>query len=152
MSAPSLVLMGLHHFSRLLFTVCQDQVDPFQCTVPRTVHRVTTHFIKEWRKVGLPFWFVDCAFCESLNNKAIGSYFLCFFFLAGSIIGLKGNVGQSVYCASKGGLIGFSRSLAKEVARKKIRVNVVAPGQWRLPTIAVVWLCGIKKGHLFAHN
>lgn len=46
----------------------------------------------------------------------------------GSIIGFKGNVGQSAYSASKGGLIGFSRSLAREVARKKIRVNVVAPG------------------------
>ncbi|XP_057609165.1 3-oxoacyl-[acyl-carrier-protein] reductase [Chionomys nivalis] len=46
----------------------------------------------------------------------------------GSVIGFKGNVGQSVYSATKGGLIGFSRSLAKEVARKKIRVNVVAPG------------------------
>ncbi|KAL1765868.1 carbonyl reductase family member 4 [Sigmodon hispidus] len=45
-----------------------------------------------------------------------------------SIIGLKGNVGQAAYSASKGGLVGFSRSLAKEVARKKIRVNVVAPG------------------------
>ncbi|XP_052018876.1 3-oxoacyl-[acyl-carrier-protein] reductase isoform X3 [Apodemus sylvaticus] len=45
----------------------------------------------------------------------------------GSIIGLKGNVGQSSYSATKGGLVGFSRSLAKEVARKKIRVNVVAP-------------------------
>ncbi|KAF6092730.1 carbonyl reductase 4 [Phyllostomus discolor] len=47
----------------------------------------------------------------------------------GSIIGLKGNAGQCVYSASKGGLVGFSRALAKEVARKKIRVNVVAPGQ-----------------------
>ncbi|XP_008517053.2 3-oxoacyl-[acyl-carrier-protein] reductase isoform X1 [Equus przewalskii] len=46
----------------------------------------------------------------------------------GSVIGLKGNSGQSVYSASKGGLVGFSRALAKEVARKKIRVNVVAPG------------------------
>ncbi|XP_075866862.1 3-oxoacyl-[acyl-carrier-protein] reductase isoform X9 [Microcebus murinus] len=45
----------------------------------------------------------------------------------GSVIGLKGNFGQSVYGASKGGLVGFSRALAKEVARKKIRVNVVAP-------------------------
>nr|XP_008973503.2 3-oxoacyl-[acyl-carrier-protein] reductase isoform X4 [Pan paniscus] len=45
----------------------------------------------------------------------------------GSIVGLKGNSGQSVYSASKGGLVGFSRALAKEVARKKIRVNVVAP-------------------------
>uniref|UniRef100_A0A2K5IQD6 3-oxoacyl-[acyl-carrier-protein] reductase n=1 Tax=Colobus angolensis palliatus TaxID=336983 RepID=A0A2K5IQD6_COLAP len=46
----------------------------------------------------------------------------------GSIVGLQGNSGQSVYSASKGGLVGFSRALAKEVARKKIRVNVVAPG------------------------
>lgn len=46
----------------------------------------------------------------------------------GSVIGLKGNVGQSAYSATKEGLVGFSRSLAKEVARKKIRVNVVAPG------------------------
>ncbi|XP_031799776.1 carbonyl reductase family member 4 isoform X3 [Sarcophilus harrisii] len=46
----------------------------------------------------------------------------------GSIVGLKGNPGQCVYSASKEGLVGFSRSLAKEVARKKIRVNVVAPG------------------------
>uniref|UniRef100_A0AAA9T0B0 3-ketoacyl-[acyl-carrier-protein] reductase beta subunit n=2 Tax=Bos TaxID=9903 RepID=A0AAA9T0B0_BOVIN len=45
----------------------------------------------------------------------------------GSVVGLKGNSGQSVYSASKGGLVGFSRALAKEVAKKKIRVNVVAP-------------------------
>ena len=56
---------------------------------------------------------------------------LSFLFL-GSVIGLKGNSGQSVYSASKGGLVGFSRALAKEVAKKKIRVNVVAPGEWKL--------------------
>nr|XP_054410668.1 3-oxoacyl-[acyl-carrier-protein] reductase isoform X7 [Pongo abelii]XP_054410669.1 3-oxoacyl-[acyl-carrier-protein] reductase isoform X7 [Pongo abelii] len=49
-----------------------------------------------------------------------------------SIVGLKGNSGQSVYSASKGGLVGFSRALAKEVARKKIRVNVVAPAYLKL--------------------
>ncbi|KAM6135607.1 LOW QUALITY PROTEIN: 3-oxoacyl-[acyl-carrier-protein] reductase [Phoenicopterus ruber ruber] len=46
----------------------------------------------------------------------------------GSIVGLKGNSGQSVYSATKAGLVGFSCSLAKEVAKKQIRVNVVAPG------------------------
>ncbi|XP_060011843.1 3-oxoacyl-[acyl-carrier-protein] reductase isoform X1 [Lagenorhynchus albirostris] len=46
----------------------------------------------------------------------------------GSVVGVKGSSGQSVYSASKGGLVAFSRALAKEVARKKIRVNVVAPG------------------------
>ncbi|NWH76606.1 CBR4 reductase, partial [Piaya cayana] len=46
----------------------------------------------------------------------------------GIVVGLKGNSGQSVYSATKAGLVGFSHSLAKEVAKKQIRVNVVAPG------------------------
>jgi 3-oxoacyl-[acyl-carrier protein] reductase len=45
-----------------------------------------------------------------------------------SIVALRGNVGQTAYAASKAGLIGFSKSLAREVARKGITVNVVAPG------------------------
>ncbi|KAM3875655.1 carbonyl reductase family member 4 [Diretmus argenteus] len=46
----------------------------------------------------------------------------------GSVVGLKGNAGQCVYSASKAGLEGFTRSLAKEVASRKIRVNLLAPG------------------------
>ncbi len=45
-----------------------------------------------------------------------------------SIVGQTGNVGQVAYSASKAGLIGFSKSLAKELASKNITVNVVAPG------------------------
>jgi 3-oxoacyl-[acyl-carrier protein] reductase len=45
-----------------------------------------------------------------------------------SVVALRGNVGQTAYAAAKAGLIGFSRSLAREVARKGITVNVVAPG------------------------
>lgn len=45
-----------------------------------------------------------------------------------SVIGQTGNVGQSNYAASKAGLIALCRSVAKEVARKNVRVNVVAPG------------------------
>ncbi|KAK5870418.1 hypothetical protein PBY51_025053 [Eleginops maclovinus] len=46
----------------------------------------------------------------------------------GSVVGLKGNPGQSVYSASKSGLQGFTRSLAKEVASRNIRVNLLLPG------------------------
>ncbi len=45
-----------------------------------------------------------------------------------SIIGLTGNVGQANYAASKAGVIGFTKSLALEVATKGITANVVAPG------------------------
>jgi len=45
-----------------------------------------------------------------------------------SVAGVKGNKGQTAYAASKAGIIGLSRSLAKEVAGHGIRVNVVAPG------------------------
>lgn len=46
----------------------------------------------------------------------------------GSIVGLTGNAGQSNYAASKAGLIGFTKSYAKELASRNIRANVVAPG------------------------
>ena len=45
-----------------------------------------------------------------------------------SVIGEIGNVGQANYAASKAGLIGFSKSIAKEFASRNIRVNCVAPG------------------------
>lgn len=51
-----------------------------------------------------------------------------FVFVAGSVVGVKGNPGQSVYSSTKAGLEGFTRSLAKEVASRNIRVNLLAPG------------------------
>ena len=45
-----------------------------------------------------------------------------------SVVGVAGNPGQANYAASKAGLIGFSKSLAKELASRNVRVNVVAPG------------------------
>lgn len=46
----------------------------------------------------------------------------------GSISGIMGNAGQTNYAASKAALIGFSKSLAKELGKRKITCNVVAPG------------------------
>ncbi len=45
-----------------------------------------------------------------------------------SVVGLKGNAGQSNYSASKAGIIGFTKSIAKELASRNILVNAVAPG------------------------
>jgi len=45
-----------------------------------------------------------------------------------SVVGVQGNAGQANYAASKAGIIGFSKSLAKELGSRNIRTNVVAPG------------------------
>ena len=45
-----------------------------------------------------------------------------------SVVGVKGNAGQSNYAASKSGIIGFSKSIAQEIGSRNIRCNVIAPG------------------------
>ena len=46
----------------------------------------------------------------------------------GSIVGVMGNASQAAYAASKAGLIGFSKSVAKELASRNLRSNVICPG------------------------
>lgn len=48
--------------------------------------------------------------------------------MMGSVVGSMGNAGQANYAASKAGMVGFAKSMAKEVGAKGITVNVVAPG------------------------
>lgn len=45
-----------------------------------------------------------------------------------SVVGLMGNAGQSNYAASKAGIVGFTKSIAKELGSRSIRVNAIAPG------------------------
>lgn len=46
----------------------------------------------------------------------------------GSVVGEMGNVGQTAYAATKAGLMGFTKSLARELASRNVRVNLVSPG------------------------
>jgi len=55
-----------------------------------------------------------------------------------SIIGVRGNPGQANYAAAKAGLIGFTRSLAREVASRNITVNALAPGWIETDMVAAV--------------
>jgi 3-oxoacyl-[acyl-carrier protein] reductase len=55
-----------------------------------------------------------------------------------SVVGRTGQAGQANYAASKAGLIGFTRALAREVASRKITVNAVAPGYIETPMTAVL--------------
>ena len=45
-----------------------------------------------------------------------------------SIVGMKGNAGQSSYAASKAGIIGFTKSIAAELGSRNVRCNAIAPG------------------------
>jgi len=72
----------------------------------------------------------------------------------GSIVGIRGNAGQSNYAASKAGIIGFTKALSKEVANRNITVNDVAPGYISTETVEVLTeklksfiLKNIPQGH-----
>jgi len=55
-----------------------------------------------------------------------------------SVVGVSGNAGQTNYSASKAGIIGFTKSLAKEVASRNILVNAIAPGMIETQMTAVL--------------
>ena len=56
----------------------------------------------------------------------------------GSVVGLRGNIGQANYTASKAGVVGFTYAMAKEVASRSITVNTVAPGYISTDTVEVL--------------
>ena len=81
----------------------------------------------DWRTVidtNLSSVFYTCrAVCRPMMKKRAGAIVN-----VSSIVGLHGNWGQTNYAASKAGIIGFTKSLAKELGSRNVRANVVAPG------------------------
>jgi 3-oxoacyl-[acyl-carrier protein] reductase len=81
----------------------------------------------DWRTVietNLSSVFYTCrAVCRPMMKKRSGSIVN-----VSSIVGVHGNPGQTNYAASKAGIIGFTKSLARELGNRSVRANVVAPG------------------------
>jgi 3-oxoacyl-[acyl-carrier protein] reductase len=84
----------------------------------------------DWRTVietNLSSIFYTCrAACRPMMKKRAGSIVNI-----SSIVGVHGNPGQTNYAASKAGIIGFTKSLARELGGRNVRANVVAPGYVR---------------------
>ena len=87
------------------------------------------------------FWLEDSDWDDIIQTNLTGTYYVTKALLpamqkqrsgaiinVASIAGVVGNVGQSNYAASKGGMIAMTKSLALEVARYKVRANCVVPG------------------------
>jgi len=81
----------------------------------------------DWRTVietNLSSVFYTCrAVCRPMMKKRAGAIVN-----VSSIVGLHGNWGQTNYAASKAGIVGFTKSLARELGSRNVRANVVAPG------------------------
>lgn len=89
----------------LLLRMSEDQWDEVMQTNLKSVYLMTKQVIRPMMK----------ARSGSIINMS-------------SIIGMKGNAGQSSYAASKAGIIGFTKSVAQELGSRNIRCNAIAPG------------------------
>ena len=89
----------------LLIRMSEEEWSDVVDTNLTSIYRITKEFVKDMMKA---------RFGRVIN--------------IGSVVGVSGNAGQTNYSASKSGLLGFSKSLAKEVASRNITVNTVSPG------------------------
>ncbi|MCW0216043.1 MAG: 3-oxoacyl-ACP reductase FabG [Pseudonocardia sp.] len=103
-------------------------------TVDKTVRKMT---VEDWHavmRVNLSgAFYMTKAVLDHMTGSGFGRIVNI-----SSVIGESGAIGQANYAASKSGLFGFSKSLAKEVARKGVTVNCVAPGYIETEMVAAI--------------
>lgn len=103
-------------------------------TVDKTVRKLT---VEDWHavlRINLSgAFYMSKAVLEHMTGNQFGRIVNI-----SSVIGQKGSIGQANYASSKAGLIGFSKSLAQEVASKGVTVNCVAPGYIETEMVAAV--------------
>lgn len=103
-------------------------------TVDKTVRRMS---VEDWHavlRINLSgAFYMTKAVLDHMTGRSFGRIVNI-----SSVIGQTGSVGQSNYASSKAGLIGFSKSLAQEVARKGVTVNCVAPGYIETEMVAAI--------------
>lgn len=118
-SATSLVQRVLHEFGRLDILVNNAGI-----TRDGLLLRMGEHTWDEVLRVNLKS-------CFNTINAATGTFLKQrsgTIINISSIVGIKGNAGQTNYAASKAGMIGFTKSVALELGPRNIRANVIAPG------------------------
>ncbi len=93
-------------------------------SVDALIVRLKSETIDRLLDVNLKAAFYLCAAAAKPMMKQRGGSMV----LVTSIVGITGNAGQAAYAASKAGLLGLCKSLAKELGSRNIRVNAVAPG------------------------
>jgi 3-oxoacyl-[acyl-carrier protein] reductase len=118
-SVERVVAQSVQQFGRLNFAIANAGL-----SVDALLLRLKPETIDALLAANLKSAFYLCAaVAKPMMKQRAGSIVLMT-----SIVGMMGNAGQAAYAASKAGLIGLCKSLAKELGSRNIRVNAVAPG------------------------
>ena len=113
------VAQAMEHFGRVDFAVANAGQ-----SVDSLLLRLKPDIVDQMLSVNLKSAFYLCgAVAKPMMKQRSGSIVLM-----SSIVGVMGNAGQAAYSAAKAGLLGLTKSLAKELGSRNIRVNAVAPG------------------------
>lgn len=118
-AVDGIVARTIEQFGRVDFAVANAGQ-----SVDSLLLRLKPEAIDHMLSVNLKSAFYLCgAVAKPMMKQRYGSIVL-----VSSIVGLTGNAGQAAYAAAKAGLLGLTKSLAKELGSRNIRVNAVAPG------------------------